>query len=467
MARSPKNRSGCASAASEVAAESRFGKRHNGEVHIEVRRDNATIEGGLQEIAANTLESMMYKGAHGTSAVAGQAMRNSLSLSALAAGMLASFVGFAGSFAIVVHGLNSVGASPGQAASGLMAAAIAMGICGVVLSARTGMPVSVAWSTPGAAFLGTLSPPDGGFAVAVGSFTVCAILIAMAGWWRRLGELISAIPLPLANAMLAGVILPLCLAPFEAIAQFPVLGLAVVGTWLVVARTNKLLAVPSAVLVAGVLIAFTTDFESSQLGTLWSNPVFVTPQYSVSAIVGISIPLFIITMASQNITGIAVLSNFGFRPDAGSMFRWTGAFSLMAAPFGSHAVNLAAVTAAICAGDDAHPVPSMRYWSAVVAGVVYIAFGLTAAMAVSFLSASPPIFIEAVAGLALLGALATSFVAAMARERDREAALIALLVTASGVTFFGVGGAFWGLVAGGAIYLWEHRHDKTERDQCV
>ena len=384
-------------------------------------------------------------------------MRNSLSLSAFTAGVLAAFVGFAGSFAIVVHGLNSVGASPGEAASGLMAASIAIGVCAIFLSFRTGMPISVAWSTPGAAFLGTLSPPDGGFAVAIGAFIVTAILIALSGLWKRLGEMISAIPLPLASAMLAGVILPLCLAPFEAVVQFPALGLAVVGTWLVVARMNKLLAVPAAVLVAGLLIAFTTDFKLSQLDSLWSNPVFVTPKLSLSAIIGISIPLFIITMASQNITGIAVLSNFGFRPDASSMFSWTGAFSLIAAPFGCHAVNLAAITAAICAGDDVHPDPARRYWSAIVAGVVYIVFGLTAAMAVWFISISPPILIEAVAGLALLGALATSFVAAMAEERDREAALITLLVTASGVTFFGVGGAFWGLVAGGAIYLWEHR----------
>jgi len=390
-------------------------------------------------------------------------MQSSLSLSAVAAGVLAAFVGFAGSFAIVVHGLTTVGASPDQAASGLMAAAIAIGVCAILLSFRTGMPISVAWSTPGAAFLGTLSPPDGGFAVAVGAFVVTAILIILAGLWKRLGAMISAIPLPLASAMLAGVILPLCLAPFEAIAQFPLLGLAVVGIWVIVTRLNKLLAVPAAVLVAGLLIASTTEFAPSQMESLWSVPSFVAPKFSIAAIIGISIPLFIITMASQNITGIAVLSNFGFRPDASSMFSWTGAFSLLAAPFGSHATNLAAITAAICAGEDAHPDPARRYWSAIVAGVVYIVFGLTAAMAVSFMSVSPPILIEAVAGLALFGVLATSIVAAMAQERDREAATIALLVTASGMTFFGVGGAFWGLVAGGAVYLWEHRCDETDQ----
>ncbi len=384
-------------------------------------------------------------------------MKSTVPFSAVTAGLLASFVGFASSFAILVQGLSAMGASPGEASSGLMAAAVAMGICGIFLSFRTGMPISVAWSTPGAAFLATLTTPEGGFPVAVGAFIVTALLLILAGLWKRLGQLISQIPLPLASAMLAGVLLPLCLAPFEAIAQFPLLGLAVVGTWLVIARIHRLLAVPAAVLVAGVLIATTTDFQGSELVAMWSTPVLVQPEWSLSAIIGISIPLFIITMASQNLIGITVLSSFGFKPDAGSMFSWTGLFGLIAAPFGCHAVNLAAITAAICAGDDVHPDPTRRYWSAVVAGVAYVVLGLTAAMAVSFIRVSPPILIEAVAGLALLGALATSFVSAMARERDREAALITLLVTASGVTFFGIGGAFWGLIAGGAIYMWEHR----------
>ena len=319
------------------------------------------------------------------------------------------------------------------------------------------MPVSIAWSTPGAAFLATQVPPSGGFSAAVGAFIVSAILIILTGLWKRLGRAISAIPVPLASAMLAGVIFPLCLAPFEAIAQFPALGLTVVLAWLVISRINRLLAVPAGVLAAGFLIAFTTDFDSAPMDTLWSSPVFVAPTFAIPAIVGISVPLFIITMASQNITGMAVLSNFGFKPDAGSMFSWTGAFSLIAAPFGSHTVNLAAITAAICAGEEAHPEPSRRYWSAIVAGIVYIILGLTAGAAVSFINISPPILIEAVAGLALLGALAASIFSAISQPADREAALITFLVTASGVTFFGVGGAFWGLLAGGAVYLWEHR----------
>jgi len=367
--------------------------------------------------------------------------------------VLSAFVGFAGSFTIVVQGFNAMGASPAQAASGLMAASVAMGLCAIYLSLRSGDPISIAWSTPGAAFLATLAVPQGGFATAVGAFVVTAALIILAGLWKPLGRAVSAIPTPLASAMLAGVLLPLCLAPFEAIAAYPAIGLPIVLTWLIVGYLHKLFAVPAAVLVAAVLIAL--DFGDQLNGSVmaWRGLVLVTPQFSVAAITGIAIPLFIITMASQNITGMAVLANFGYRPDASRMFRWTGLFSLIGAPFGSHAVNLAAITAAICAGDEVHPDRSRRYWAAVVAGITFILFGLTAGYVVAFMAVSPPILIAAVAGLALLGALASSLVAAMAEPKDQSAALICFLITASGVTFFGIGGAFWGLIGGGAVYL--------------
>lgn len=377
--------------------------------------------------------------------------------SALSAGLLSAFVGFAGSFAVVVQGLTHVGASPAQAASGLMAAAVAMGLCGVVLSAWLRQPISIAWSTPGAAFLATLAVPEGGFSVAVGAFLVTAALIILAGVWKTLGRTVSAIPKPLASAMLAGVLLPLCLAPFQAIVAFPQIGLPVVLTWVVVARIRRLLAVPAAILVAAVLIGFVADTSALAQATQWSGPVMVWPSFTFASVTGISIPLFIITMASQNVTGIAVLGNYGYRPDAGSMFRWTGVFSLISAPMGSHGINLAAITAAICAGDEAHSNPDRRYWAAIVAGLAYIAFGLTAGIAVALMGVAPPILIAAVAGLALMGALAASLQGAVADPRDREAALITFLVTASGLAFFGIGGAFWGLMAGAAIYLWDRR----------
>ncbi len=378
-------------------------------------------------------------------------MRASFSLQAFAAGVLAAFVGFASSFAVIIAGLTGVGASQGEAASGLMALSISMGVCAIVLSLKTRLPISIAWSTPGAALLATTGPVAGGFSAAVGAFLVTGVLIVVAGLWKPLGRAVAAIPSPLANAMLAGVLLGLCLAPVRAVAQLPALGLAIVVAWAVVARIKRLYAVPVAALVTVALIAATTSVTPDALGSLWPAPVAVTPSFSLAAIVGIALPLFIVTMASQNIPGIAVLNANGYRPDPGRLFWSTGLFSLAAAPFGGHAVNLAAITAALCAGSDAHPEPQRRYWAAVVAGFVYILFGLVAGAATAFISASPPILIEAVAGLALLGAFGSALLAAMHAPADREAAVITFLVTASGLSFFGISGAFWGLVAGGAM----------------
>ncbi len=378
-------------------------------------------------------------------------MRGRFSVQAFAAGVLAAFVGFASSFAVIVQGLIAVGASREQAASGLMALSIAMGICAIWLSLRTRLPISVAWSTPGGALLATSGTLHGGFAAAVGAFLVCGALIVAAGLWRPLGRWVAAIPAPLANAMLAGVLLGLCLAPVKAVAQAPALGLPIVVIWAVVARFRRLFAVPAAVLVTAVLVTLSTHVDTAAMGSLWPHPVLVTPHFTAAAIIGIGLPLFIVTMASQNIPGMAVLGVNGYRPAAGGLFTATGLFSLLAAPFGGHAVNLAAITAAICAGPDAHPDPARRYWAAVVAGAGYVLFGLTATAAIAFIGAAPPILIEAVAGLALLGAFGGSLMAALAEPKDREAAVITFLVTASGISFAGVSGAFWGLLAGGAV----------------
>ncbi len=373
------------------------------------------------------------------------------SVAALTAGLLAAFVGFASSFAVVVKGLTAVGGSPAEVASGLMALSIAMGLAAIVLSLRTRMPISIAWSTPGAALLATAGVPEGGFAAAVGAFLVTGVLIAIAGLWRPLGRIVAAIPGSLASAMLAGVLLPLCLAPVKAVAASPALGLAIVLAWALVGRFNRLYAVPAAVLVAVILIATTTALPPMGWEALVPRPVLVAPRFEAAALVGIALPLFIVTMASQNIPGMAVLKVNGYEPAPGPLFRDTGLFSLAAAPFGGHAVNLAAITAALCAGPDADPDRTRRYWAAVVAGIAYVVIGLFAGAATTFIAASPPLLIEAVAGLALVGALASALASAAAEPQDREAAAITFLVTASGVSFLGIGGAFWGLLAGGAM----------------
>ncbi|MBW6400166.1 benzoate/H(+) symporter BenE family transporter [Roseomonas sp. HJA6] len=369
-------------------------------------------------------------------------------MQAVSAGLLAGFVGFASSFAVVLQGLVAVGASPSQAASGLMALSIAMGLAGIVLSLRLRLPISVAWSTPGAALLAATVAPTGGFAEAVGAFLICGVLLTAAGLWKPLGRAVAAIPAPLANAMLAGILFTLCLAPVRAVAEQPVAGLAIVLAWAVMARINRLLAVPAAVVVAVAVIAASAPLPT---GGWMPRPEIVVPGFSVAALTGIALPLFIVTMASQNIPGLAVLSANGYRPEAGPLFTTTGLFSLAGAPFGGHAVNLAAITAALCAGDGAGPDPARRWVAAVVAGAVYVVFGLAAGAVTAFVASAPPVLIQAVAGLALLGPFGGAMLGAVHAPQGREAALVCFVVTASGVAFLGIGGAFWGLLAGGVM----------------
>jgi benzoate membrane transport protein len=235
----------------------------------------------------------------------------------------------------------------------------------------------------------------------------------------------------------------------RAVAITPALALPVILIWAVVWRFWRLYAVPAAVAAMAVLLAFR---GTAGQAVVWlAEPVLITPVWSASAMIGLAIPLFLVTMASQNIPGMAVLAVNGYTPPAGPLFQVTGLFTLLAAPFGGHAINLAAITAALCAGPDAHPDPAKRYWAAVTAGATYIAFGLLAGAATSLIAVSPPILIEAIAGLALLGALGGALMGAVADADGREAALITFLVTASGLSFFGISGAFWGLLAGGAM----------------
>jgi benzoate membrane transport protein len=375
-----------------------------------------------------------------------------VSWQAVGAGLVAACVGFGSSFAVVLKGLVGVGASPSEAASGLFALSVGMGSCAVFLALRLRMPVSIAWSTPGAALLAASAVPEGGFPAAIGAFLASAGLIVLAGLWRPLGRAVASIPSPLANAMLAGVLLPLCLAPVRAMLEAPAAASAVIIVWALVARINRLFAVPAAALVA-LLILMRPGSDTFADAALFASPVFVTPTFSISAIVGIALPLFIVTMASQNIPGYAVMNANGYKPDFNALLRGTGIFSLFAAPFGAHGVNLAAITAALCASPEAEPDPGRRWQAAVAAGLAYVAFGVAAGGAAAMMIGSGPIIVEAVAGLALLSSLATALQAGTADSDRREAAIVTFVVAASGVSLFGIGGAFWGLVAGGAVLL--------------
>jgi benzoate membrane transport protein len=382
-------------------------------------------------------------------------MLKDFSVQSLFMGILTAFVGFASSFAVVLHGLQAVGASETQAASGLMALSISMGLCAIVLSIATRLPVSIAWSTPGGALLASTGLVEGGFNAAVGAFLVCAALIVIAGLFRPLGRAVAAIPAPLANAMLAGVLIGLCFAPVKAIGFNPLLGLPIALAWIVVGAFKRLWAVPAALAAFVLVLAFGVDIPEGGLASVERSllpPVeFVAPVFNLAAFISIALPLFIVTMASQNIPGIAVLKVNGYEPKPGPLFAVTGLFSLLSAPFGGHAVNLAAITAAMCAGHDAHPDPARRYWAALIAGIGYVIIGLLAGAVTAFVALAPPILIQAVAGLALVGAFSSSAMSAFQAPETREASAITFLVTASGVSFGGISGAFWGLLAGGLM----------------
>jgi benzoate membrane transport protein len=379
---------------------------------------------------------------------------------AILAGLIASLVGYGSSFVIVLQGLVGVGATPGEAASGLLAVGTAMGLCAIVFALRYRMPIAIAWSTPGAALLAATGPVAGGFPAAVGAFLVAGALVVIAGLWKPLGRAVLAIPAPIANAMLAGVLLEFCLAPFKAIAEVPALALPVVVVWAVTLRFARLYAAPAAVAAAVIMFVLSLDGIVPGAGTvagggtsagLWPHLDWIMPVFTGPAIVSIALPLFLVTMASQNIPGFAVLRSNGYEPPTTPLLVGTGIASIASAPFGGHAVNLAAITAAICAGPDAHPDPARRYIAAVSSGLAYVVMGVLAPIAVGFISASPPVLIEAVAGLALLGAFGSASLGFLNAPKERDAALVTFVATASGLSFFGIGAAFWGLVAGGAM----------------
>ncbi|MCO5730454.1 benzoate/H(+) symporter BenE family transporter [Rhizobium sp. SSA_523] len=382
-------------------------------------------------------------------------MLKDLSVQASIMGLLAAFVGFVSSFAVIMQGLTAMGASPDEVASALLVLSVLMGVLAILLAVWKRMPISIAWSTPGAALLAGVGMVEGGFPVAVGAFLLAAGLIVLSGLFSPLGRAIRMIPAPLANAMLAGILVNLCLAPVKAVAFNPFLGLPIVLTWIVVVIWRRIWAVPAALLAFAGVLVLGVDLPAdvlAQLGhSIHPQLIAVMPVFTLNGFISIAIPLFIVTMASQNIPGIAILKVNGYEPAPNPLFVATGAFSAIGAIFGGVPVNLAAITAAMCASEEAHPDPARRYWSAIIAGIGYIFFGLLASGIIAFVALSPPILLQAVAGLALIGAFSSAAQAAFRDADMREAAALTFLVTASGTAFAGISGAFWGLLAGGLM----------------
>ena len=369
------------------------------------------------------------------------------------AGVLAALVGYASTFTLVLSGLAHVGATPAQAASGMLSVCLALAVLNIAAAWRLRIPLSFAWSTPGAAFLLTLQPVEGGFPAVTGAFLAVAALVIACGFVKPLARAVAAIPGAVAAAMLAGVLLNLCLAPVKALGELPWLTLPILVAWVIGLKFARRYAVPLAVIAAAIVLAASANLPAGGLGVSLPSLSFVVPVFTFDALIKIALPLFVITMASQNLTGLAVMRANGFEVAAGPPFVASGIVSAVIALFGGLTVNLAAITAALMAGPEAHPDPARRWVAPVASGVVYLALAFAATLAAAFIAASPPILIEAVAGLALLPSLASALASALASEESRLPAILTFVTTASGITLLGIGGAFWGLVAGIGLML--------------
>lgn len=369
------------------------------------------------------------------------------------AGIVGSVTGFASSFALVIAGAHAVGASAEQAASGLLVVCVVQGAIAITLSLVFRLPLSVAWSTPGAAVLVSAGGLTGDYGVAVAAFIVAGILLALTGLWPWLARTMTGIPAPIASAMLAGILFPICVSPVLAAVQLPLLALPAILVWLVLSRFAPRWAVPAAVAATAVAVIVAAGPDWTQGATLAPQVVLVSPQWNWLVIVSLAVPLYLVTMAGQNIPGFTVLRTFGYEPiPARTILTASGAGSAAGALFGAQTINLSALSAAIMVGDP-HTPKDRRWIATVTAGTCYIVLGLGAPIAGALVSASPPILIESVAGLALLGALVTSLTGALEDPRGRIVAIGTFLVVASGVVVAGLGSAFWGLVVGAVLWL--------------
>ncbi|WP_269046887.1 benzoate/H(+) symporter BenE family transporter [Paenarthrobacter sp. Z7-10] len=368
----------------------------------------------------------------------------------IVAGIVTALVGFTSSFAVVLAGLRAVGATDGQAASGLLALTVTFSIGVLLISWRTKLPVTLAWSTPGAALLVSTGAVDGGWPAAVGAFLAVGVLIILTGLIPALGSLLGRIPVALAQAMLAGVLLSLCLAPFRALGSTPLLVAPVLLSWLLMMKLASRWAVPVALgvalLVIGTYLVLTGT--SVPTGSLVPHLQWTTPAFSWQAMAGIAVPLFIVTMASQNVPGVAVLKSFGFTTPWRASMLVTGVGTVAGAGFGGHAINLAALSAALAAGDEAGQNRHRRWIAAFSSGWAYLVLAAASAALVTVVAAAPSGLVEAVAGLALLSTLAAAISAALEQPQERIGAAITFLVAASGLSFGGIGAAFWALLAG-------------------
>jgi benzoate membrane transport protein len=393
------------------------------------------------------------------------ALFKDFSLSAATAGFVAVLVGFTSSVAIVFSAALAFKATPEQLTSWMWALGIGMGLCSLVPSLILRKPVMVAWSTPGAAVLavaGVAGASGQGYSMneAVGAFLICAALITLAGITGLFEKLMDRIPMAIAAALLAGVLARFGMQGFVAAqSALPLVALMLI-TYLVAKRCSARYAIPLTLLIAIIYVAFRAQFTPGNIEFAFAKPIFVMPEFSWGAAVSLALPLFIVTMASQNLPGVAAIRASGYQLPLSKIITMTGVATFLLSPFGAFALNLSAITAAICMGKEAHPDADKRYVASAVCGMIYIFIGLFATIVTGLLTAFPKELIAAIAGLALLSTIANGLAQALHEEKHRDAAIITFLVTLSGVSIAGIGSAFWGVVAGSLALFVQHYRAK-------
>ncbi len=374
------------------------------------------------------------------------------SLSAVVAGFIATIISYAGPLVIIFQAAKAGGLPHDVLSSWVWTISIGSGVLGILLSLRYRVPIVIAWSAPGSALLVTMLP-DISMNQAVGAYLVSNLVILLVGLSGAFDKVIGKLPAAISAAMLAGILLRFGTELFVSVKDQPWLVLAMFATYLLFKRVMPRYAV-MAVLVVGVAMAVGSgELRSEALVLGLAKPVWITPEFSWQVILGVAFPLVMVALTGQFVPGMAVLRNAGYQTPASPLISGSALGTLLLAPFGCHGLNLAAITAAICTGREAHEDPGKRYIAGVSGGVFYLLLGIFGATLVSVFTAFPSALIAALAGLALLSAIGAALHGAMSVPADREAALITFLVTASGMSLLGLSAAFWGLIFGIAAHL--------------
>ena len=368
------------------------------------------------------------------------------------AGLISVIVNYGGTFILVFQAAKVAGLSPELTASWVWSVSMGVGITGLVLSWVSREPIITAWSTPAAAFL-VVALSTTPYAEAVGAYMISAAAFVLLGLSGCFEKVIRLIPSGVAAGLLAGILLQFGIGAFGGLSVDPLLAGVLIGAYLILKRFSARYAVVGILALGLALLLAGGRVDLSGLSLQLASPVFTMPGFSLNALLSVALPLFLITLTGQYMPGMLVLRNDGFSTSANPIVTLTGFGSLLMAPFGSHAFNIAAITAAICTGKEAHEEPSKRWIAGVAAGVFYMLVGIFGVTLAAVFMAFPATFITTLAGLALLGTIGASLAGAMADTKSREASLVTFLAAAANITLFGIGGAFWGLVIGLFAYV--------------